>query len=106
MSGLSSQSVVPYKHYKNLPMVLKASKRGHNNYCCYWHSFGQQIAKETADKFAQLPPQGHIPLGKHMLAMAIKAIAMTGMGRLFNDDKEVYKLATAYEEVRSFGLYA
>ena len=40
-----------------------------------------------------------------MLAMAIKAIAMSGMGPFFNDDKEVYKLATAYEEVRSFSLY-
>ena len=58
-----------------------------------------QIAKETADHFSKFHPQEHIPLGKNMVAMAIKAIAVAGMGRFFMDDEEVDKLRTAYEEV-------
>lgn len=34
-----------------------------------------------------------------MLAMAIKAISVAGMGRFFMDKKEVSKMATAYEDV-------
>ena len=35
-----------------------------------------------------------------MIGMAIKSIAIAGMGRQFKDDKQVLKLSTAYEEVR------
>lgn len=55
-----------------------------------------KIAKETADKFATGGPQEHIPLGKTMIAMAIKAISVAGMGRSFMDAKEVDKLAAVY----------
>ena len=43
--------------------------------------------------------QEHIPLGRSMIAMAIKAICVAGMGRFFMDKKEVSKMATAYEDV-------
>ena len=33
-----------------------------------------------------------------MLAMAIKAISVAGMGRFFMDKKEIDKMAIAYEE--------
>ena len=35
-----------------------------------------------------------------MITMAVKAIAVAGMGRIFMDEKEVDKLATMYNEVR------
>ena len=35
-----------------------------------------------------------------MVAMAIKAISVAGMGREFFDKKEIEKLETAYEVVR------
>lgn len=56
-----------------------------------------KIAKETADKFAKGGSQEHIPLGKSMIAMAIKAISVAGMGRSFMDEKEVDKLAAVYD---------
>lgn len=56
-----------------------------------------KIAKETADKFATSGPHEHIPLGKSMIAMAIKAISVAGMGRSFMDEKEVDKLAAVYD---------
>ena len=59
-----------------------------------------QIAKETADKFAKCGSQEHIPLGKSMVAMAIKAISVAGMGRIFMNEKELDKLATMYDVVR------
>ncbi|KAM7450025.1 hypothetical protein ABFA07_002135 [Porites harrisoni] len=55
------------------------------------------IAKETADTLAKYSPEEHIPLGKVMVAMAIKAISVAGMGREFFDKKEIEKLETAYE---------
>ena len=72
----------------------------------YWpHSFpfpwfSKQIAKETADKFAKCSPEEHIPLEKSMLAMAVKAICVAGMGRMFMDEKEIDKLTTMYDVVR------
>ena len=35
-----------------------------------------------------------------MIAMAIKAISVAGMGRSFMDEKEVDKLAAVYDVVR------
>lgn len=43
--------------------------------------------------------QEHIPLGRSMLAMTIKAISVAGMGCFFMDKKEVDKMAIAYETV-------
>ena len=43
--------------------------------------------------------QEHIPLGESMIAMAIKAISVAGMGRFFMDENEIHKLTTAYEDV-------
>jgi len=60
----------------------------------------EKIAKETADTLAKYSPEEHIPLGKVMVAMAIKAISVAGMGREFFDKKEIEKLETAYEVVR------
>ena len=60
----------------------------------------KQVAKETADNFAKCSPEEHIPLDKSMITMAVKAIAVAGMGRIFMDEKEVDKLATMYNEVR------
>lgn len=60
----------------------------------------EKIAKETADTLAKYSPKEHIPLGKVMVAMAIKAISVAGMGREFFDKKEIEKLETAYEVVR------
>lgn len=65
-----------------------------------------QIAKETADKFAKGGSQEHIPLGKSMIAMAIKAISVAGMGRSFMDEKEVDKLAAVYDVVRLLYIYS
>lgn len=42
--------------------------------------------------------QEHIPLGESMIAMAIKAISVAGMGRFFMDEKEIQKLTSAYED--------
>jgi len=61
--------------------------------------FCKQIAKETADSFATRSPQEHIPLGKSMVAMAIRAISVAGMGRAFMGKKEIDKLETMYETV-------
>ena len=52
-----------------------------------------------ADKFAKRSPEEHIPLAKSMITMAVKAISVAGMGRIFMDDKEIDKLATMYHEV-------
>ena len=60
----------------------------------------EKIAKETADSLAKYSPEEHIPLEKVMLAMAIKAISVAGMGREFFDKKEIEKLETAYGGVR------
>ena len=50
--------------------------------------------------------QEHIPLGKSMLAMTIKAISVAGMGRFFMDRKEIDKMAIAYEVVsKSFAAF-
>lgn len=62
----------------------------------YYEHFAQ-IAKETADKFATYSPQEHVPLGKHMVAMAIRAISAAGMGRTFMENNDIYKLETMYE---------
>ena len=35
-----------------------------------------------------------------MITMAVKAIAVAGMGRIFMDEKEIDKLATMYDVVR------
>ena len=43
--------------------------------------------------------QEHISLGESMIAMAIKAISVAGMGRFFMDEKEIQKLTSAYEGV-------
>ena len=59
-----------------------------------------QVAKETADNFAKCSREEHIPLGRSMITMTMKAIAVAGMGRIFMDDKEIEKLATMYHEVR------
>ena len=59
----------------------------------------KQVAKETADNFAKCSPEEHIPLDKYMITMAVKAIAVAGMGRIFMDEKEIDKLATMYNEV-------
>ena len=40
-----------------------------------------------------------------MLAMAIKAISVAGMGRAFKEEKEIHKLQTLYELVR-FAIYS
>ena len=41
-----------------------------------------------------------------MLAMAIKAICVAGMGRFFMDKNEIDKMAIAYEEVsKSFAAF-
>ncbi|KAJ7388021.1 hypothetical protein OS493_040337 [Desmophyllum pertusum] len=56
-----------------------------------------EIAKETADKFAKRSPEEHIPLAKSMIAMAVKAISVAGMGRIFMDEKEIDKLTTMYD---------
>jgi len=34
-----------------------------------------------------------------MITMAVKAISVAGMGRIFMDEKEIDKLATMYHEV-------
>ena len=34
-----------------------------------------------------------------MIAMAVKAISVAGMGRIFMDEKEIDKLSTMYHEV-------
>lgn len=47
--------------------------------------------------------QEHIPLEKSMMAMAIKSILVAGMGHFFMDEKEINKMATAYEEVGILG---
>lgn len=57
-----------------------------------------RVAKETADNFAKCSPEEHIPLDKSMITMAVKAIAVAGMGRIFMDEKEIDKLATMYNE--------
>ena len=63
--------------------------------------FYKQIANETADKFATCSPQEHLPLAKHMVAMAIRAISVAGMGRTFMmESREIDKLETMYEVVR------
>ena len=59
----------------------------------------KQVAKETADNFAKCSPEEHIPLDKSMITMAVKAIAVAGMGCIFMDEKEIDKLATMYNEV-------
>ena len=60
----------------------------------------KQVAKETADNFAKCSPEEHIPLDKSMITiLAVKAIAVAGMGRIFMDEKEIDKLATMYNEV-------
>ena len=41
-----------------------------------------------------------------MIAMAIKAISVAGMGRSFMDEKEVEKLAAVYDVVRLLFLYS
>ncbi|KAL9966274.1 hypothetical protein ACROYT_G024323 [Oculina patagonica] len=56
-----------------------------------------KIAKETADKFAKCGSEEHIPLAKNMIAMAVKAISVAGMGRIFMDEKEIDKLTTIYD---------
>lgn len=43
--------------------------------------------------------QEHIPLGRSMLAMTIKAISVAGMGCFFMDEKEADKMEIAYETV-------
>lgn len=64
----------------------------------YYEHF-TQIAKEMAVKFATFAVnQEHIPLGESMIAMAIKAISVAGMGRFFMDEKEIQKLTSAYED--------
>ncbi|PFX15447.1 hypothetical protein AWC38_SpisGene20337 [Stylophora pistillata] len=64
-----------------------------------------RIAKETADKFAKGGLQEHISLWKCMIAMAIKAISVTGMGRSFRDKKEVDELAAMYDVIElEFGM--
>ena len=40
-----------------------------------------------------------------MIAMAIKAISVAGMGRSFMDEKEVDKLAAVYDVVRLLYVY-
>lgn len=59
-----------------------------------------QIANETANHFSTSSLQEHVPLGKSMVAMAIRAISAVGMGRAFRDEKEIDKLSTVYELVR------
>ena len=59
-----------------------------------------QIAKETANQFSTSSLQEHVPLGKSMVAMAIRAISAVGMGRAFREEKEIDKLSTVYELVR------
>ena len=41
-----------------------------------------------------------------MIAMAIKAISVAGMGRSFMDEKEVDKLAAVYDVVRLLYVYS
>ena len=41
-----------------------------------------------------------------MIAMAIKAISVAGMGRSFMDEKEVDKLAAVYDLVRLLYIYS
>lgn len=74
----------------------------HDHYSFDWclnHSVGK-IAKEAADTFASYSPEEHIPLGKNMLTMAMKAISVAGMGRKFLNTKEIHKLGSAYDMVR------
>lgn len=78
---------------------MYASPLFYNDLLCLLHMFCKQIAKETADSFATRSPQEHIPLGKSMVAMAIRAISVAGMGRAFMGKKEIDKLETMYETV-------
>lgn len=74
----------------------------HDHYSFDWwlnHSVGK-IAKEAADTVASYSPEEHIPLGKNMLTMAMKAISVAGMGRKFLNTKEIHKLGSAYDMVR------
>lgn len=74
----------------------------HEHYSFDWwlnHSV-EKIAKEAADIFASYSPEEHIPLGKNMLTMAIKAISVAGMGHKFLNTKEIHKLGSAYDMVR------
>lgn len=68
----------------------------HESVKAYYEHF-VLIAKETADKFSTSSPQEHIPLGKSMISMAIRAISAAGMGRTFMDSKEIDKLEAMYE---------
>lgn len=58
-----------------------------------------QISEEVADKWASLPADEHIPLSQFMIAMSIKAIALSTLGREMQDDKELMKIRKAYETV-------
>lgn len=62
-----------------------------------YYEYLVQIAKETANQFSTSSLQEHVPLGKSMVAMAIRAISALGMGRAFREEKEIDKLSTVYE---------
>ncbi|KAL9966277.1 hypothetical protein ACROYT_G024326 [Oculina patagonica] len=89
--------------YKNGPEARKKRQLvdrsfSHQAVTHYYEHF-TKVAKETVEKFTTCSQtQEHIPLGKSMMAMAIKAICVAGMGRFFMDKKEISKMATAYED--------
>ena len=58
-----------------------------------------QISNEVAEKWASLPADEHIPLSQFMVAMSIKAVAISTFGEIMKDEKEIMKLRKAYEIV-------
>ncbi|PFX30461.1 hypothetical protein AWC38_SpisGene4743 [Stylophora pistillata] len=92
LRGSSKGLSIPGEEPSDLEGFIKVWSKGHLAL-----ADSIQIAKETADKFAKGGLQEHISLWKSMIAMAIKAISVAGMGCSFMEKKEVDELAAMYD---------
>ena len=47
------------------------------------------MATELSDKWASQPPEQHIALSQHMIALSMKAVALATLGSSMKDEKHL-----------------
>ena len=62
----------------------------------YYYDHFVKVANELSDKWASQPSEQHIALSQHMVALSMKAVALSTLGNGMRDEKHLLEMSRAY----------